>query len=287
MIKDIELSNGIKMPQEGFGVLQITDLQQCTRVVLDAIETGYRLFDTAAAYNNEAAVGEAIRLSGLKRDELFITTKIGMDSIGEEKNRVAFERQLKLLGLDYLDLYLVHMPWGDYYGAWRTLEALYKEGRIRAIGVCNFSPERLMDLKYNFDILPAINQIELHPLYQREDELEFMRDLGIQPQAWAPFAEGFGGMFSNPVLKVIAQKHGKTIGQVILRWNIQRGVAIIPKTVHKERMQENISIWDFELDEDDMKSIALLDLGHPQMLRTNDPSEVQRFYEFSKNPRIR
>lgn len=201
------------MPQEGFGVFQITDLAQCTQVVLDAIETGYRLFDMAAAYNNEAAVGEAIRQSGLKREEFFITTKIGMDSIGEEKARAGFERQLKLLGLDYLDLYLVHMPWGDYYGAWRTLEALYKEGRIRAIGVSNFSPERLMDLKYNFDIIPAVNQIELHPLYQ--------------------------------------------------------------------------SIWDFELDEDDMQAIALLDLGHPQMLRTNDPSEVQRVYEFSKNPRIR
>ena len=287
MIKDVLLNNGVKMPQEGFGVFQITDLAQCTQVVLDAIETGYRLFDTAAAYNNEAAVGEAIRQSGLKREEFFITTKIGMDSIGEEKARAGFERQLKLLGLDYLDLYLVHMPWGDYYGAWRTLEALYKEGRIRAIGVSNFSPERLMDLKYNFDIIPAVNQIELHPLYQREDELKFMRDMGIQPQAWAPFAEGFGGMFTNPVLKVIAQKHQRTVGQVILRWNIQRGVGIIPKTVRKERMQENISIWDFELDEDDMQAIALLDLGHPQMLRTNDPSEVQRVYEFSKNPRIR
>ena len=179
MIKDVLLNNGVKMPQEGFGVFQITDLAQCTQVVLDAIETGYRLFDTAAAYNNEAAVGEAIRQSGLKREEFFITTKIGMDSIGEEKARAGFERQLKLLGLDYLDLYLVHMPWGDYYGAWRTLEALYKEGRIRAIGVSNFSPERLMDLKYNFDIIPAVNQIELHPLYQREDELKFMRDMGI------------------------------------------------------------------------------------------------------------
>ena len=275
------------MPQEGFGVFQITDLTQCRDAVIEALETGYRLFDTAAAYNNEAAVGEAIRLSGVKRENLFITTKIGMDSIGEQKTKDAFERQMKLLGPDYLDLYLVHMPWGDYYGAWRTLEALYKEGRIRAIGVSNFSPERLMDLKYNFDIIPAVNQIEFHPLYQREDELKFMRDLGIQPQAWAPFAEGFGGMFTNPVLNVIAQKHGKTVGQVILRWNIQRGVAIIPKTVRKERMKENISIWDFELDSDDMKAIATLDLGHPQMLRTNDPSEVQRVYEFSKNPRIR
>lgn len=287
MIQDIELNNGLKMPQEGFGVFQITDLAQCTQVVLDAIDTGYRLFDTASAYNNESAVGEAIRQYGLKREELFITTKVYMPDMGEQKTRTAFLRQLDLLGLDYLDLYLVHMPWGDYYGAWRAMEALCKEGRIRAIGVCNFSPERLMDLKYNSDILPAINQIELHPLYQREDELKFMRDMGIQPQAWAPFAEGFGDMFNNPVLKVIAQKHKKTIGQVILRWNIQRGVAIIPKTVHKERMQENISIWDFELDEDDIKSIALLDLGHPQMLRTNDPSEVQRVYEFSKNPRIR
>ena len=286
-MKYLELNNGVKMPQEGFGVFQITDLTQCRDAVIEALETGYRLFDTAAAYNNEAAVGEAIRLSGVKRENLFITTKIGMDSIGEQKTKDAFERQMKLLGLDYLDLYLVHMPWGDYYGAWRTLEALYKEGRIRAIGVSNFSPERLMDLKYNFDIIPAVNQIEFHPLYQREDELKFMRDLGIQPQAWAPFAEGFRGMFTNPVLNVIAQKHGKTVGQVILRWNIQRGVAIIPKTVRKERMKENISIWDFELDSDDMKAIATLDLGHPQMLRTNDPSEVQRVYEFSKNPRIR
>ena len=195
-MKYLELNNGVKMPQEGFGVFQITDLTQCRDAVIEALETGYRLFDTAAAYNNEAAVGEAIRLSGVKRENLFITTKIGMDSIGEQKTKDAFERQMKLLGLDYLDLYLVHMPWGDYYGAWRTLEALYKEGRIRAIGVSNFSPERLMDLKYNFDIIPAVNQIELHPLYQREDELKFMRDLGIQPQAWAPFAEGFGGTYS-------------------------------------------------------------------------------------------
>ena len=176
---------------------------------------------------------------------------------------------------------------GDYYGAWRAMQTLYQEGRIRAIDVCNFKPDRLADLKYNFEVLPAVNQIELHPLYQREQELSFMRSLGIQPQAWAPFAEGFGGMFENPVLKVIARKHGKTVGQVILRWNIERGVAIIPKTVHKSRMVENLSIWDFALDEDDKKAIALLDLGKPQMLRVEDPSEVERVYDFLKNPRVR
>ncbi|GBO94616.1 2,5-diketo-D-gluconic acid reductase [Mesosutterella multiformis] len=278
------LNNGVEMPLEGFGVFQITDAAVCERAVLDALDVGYRLIDTASSYQNEEAVGRAIKKSGIPRSDLFITTKAYMQEMGYERTKAAFQSSLDKLGLDYLDLYLIHMPFGDYYGSWRAMEELYKEGRIRAIGVCNFMSDRIIDFGFNVDVMPAIDQIELHPFYQREPELAVLKEYGIKPTAWAPFAEGLNGMFTNPVMKVIASEHGKTVGQVILRWNIERGVSIIPKSVHRSRMEENFDIWDFSLTPDDMKAIATLDLGRPQMLDTRSPAEVRRVYDYLNNP---
>ena len=275
------LNNGVEMPLEGFGVFQITDAAVCERAVLDALDVGYRLIDTASSYQNEEAVGRAIKKSGIPRSDLFITTKAYMQEMGYERTKAAFQSSLDKLGLDYLDLYLIHMPFGDYYGSWRAMEELYKEGRIRAIGVCNFMSDRIIDFGFNVDVMPAIDQIELHPFYQREPELAVLKEYGIKPTAWAPFAEGLNGMFTNPV---IASEHGKTVGQVILRWNIERGVSIIPKSVHRSRMEENFDIWDFSLTPDDMKAIATLDLGRPQMLDTRSPAEVRRVYDYLNNP---
>lgn len=286
-MKEVRLSNGVKMPQEGFGVFQVPE-SECREVVLNALRTGYRLIDTASSYKNEEAVGAAVRdaeAEGIvKRDGLFITTKAYIQEMGYENLKEAFWRSLDRLGLDYLDLYLVHMPLGDYYGAWRAMEELYREGRIRAIGVCNFDAARLMDLCYNVNIKPMINQIERHPHFQRIDDLAVMRRLGVQPQGWAPFAEGLKGMFTEPVLKEIAAKHGKTVAQVILRWNIQQDVVVIPKSVHKERMEENISVWDFTLDDDDMDRIAALDKNCPSMLDCSKPGEIDRLYDYLNNP---
>lgn len=224
-MQTIKLHNGIEMPMEGFGVFQVSDLSVCERAVSDAIATGYRLIDTASSYKNETAVGAAIRKSGVPREDFFVTSKAFINEMGYERTKAAFQRTLDNLGFDYLDLYLVHMPFGDYYGAWRAMEELYKEGRIRAIGVSNFQSDRIIDLCYTADIKPMVNQLELHPFYQREEELDILREYGIVPQAWAPFAEGMNGMFTNPVLKGIAKRHGKTVAQIILRWNVQRGVA--------------------------------------------------------------
>ena len=271
------------MPVTGYGVFQI-EPEICQRCVEDALETGYRLIDTASSYNNEKAVGQAIKNSGIKRDELFITTKAFIQEMGYENTKNAFNNSLKNLGLDYLDLYLVHMPFGDYYGAYKAMEELYKKGKVRAIGVSNFLPDRIMDLCNNFETIPVVNQIELHPYYQRDAELEILKEYNIQPQAWAPFAEGMNGMFTNPKLTEIAKNHNKTVAQIILRWNIQRGVAVIPKSTHKNRMEENINIFDFELTQNDMKQISTLDLGKPQMLDTRVPSEVKRLYNYLKNP---
>ncbi len=279
----VSLSNGVKMPMEGFGVFQIPE-ETCEQVVKDAIATGYRLIDTASSYQNEKAVGRAIRNCGIPREELFVTTKAYIQQMGYEKTKEAFAQSLDHLGLTYLDLYLIHMPFGDYYGSWRALEELYQEGKIRAIGVCNFLPDRLLDLCYNAKILPQINQIERHPHYQRPEELSLMKELQVQPQAWAPFAEGLKGMFTEPVLQKIAQKHGKTPAQVILRWNVQQGVIVIPKSVHKERMKENLNIWDFALDGEDLEQIAALDKGCPSMLDTRKISEVKRVYDYLNNP---
>lgn len=286
-IKDMVLSNGVKMPQEGFGVFQVPQ-EECREVVLSAIRAGYRLIDTASSYKNEEAVGAAVREaaeSGLvKREDLFITTKAYIQEMGYENLKEAFARSLEKLGLEYLDLYLIHMPLGDYYGAWRAMEELYLEGKIRAIGVCNFDGARLMDLCYNAKVKPMVDQIERHPHYQRGEDLAVMRKLGVQPEGWAPFAEGLKGMFTEPALLEIAARHGKTPAQVILRWNIQQGVVIIPKSVHPARMEENIAVWDFALDEEDMKKIAALDKNCPSMLDCSKPSEIDRLYDYLNNP---
>lgn len=282
-MKNVLLSNGVQMPMEGFGVFQIPE-ESCEQVVKDAISAGYRLIDTASSYQNERAVGRAIRSSGVPREELFITTKAYIQQMGYENTKAAFDRSLEDLGLDYLDLYLIHMPFGDYYGSWRALEELYQVGKVRAIGVCNFMPDRLLDLCYNAKILPQINQVERHPHYQRPEELALMRELKVQPEAWAPFAEGLHGMFDEPVLREIARQHGKTPAQVILRWNVQQGVVVIPKSIHKERMEENLAIWDFALSEEEMAAITALDTGHPSMLDTRKVSEVKRVYDYLNNP---
>lgn len=284
MVQKVKLNNGVEMPMEGFGVFQVSDLSVCEQAVADALETGYRLIDTASSYQNEEAVGRAIARAGVPREELFITTKAYIQQMGYENTKRAFEESLEKLGLEYLDLYLIHMPYGDYYGSWRAMEELYKEGKVRAVGVSNFLPDRLIDLCYNTEVIPAVNQIERHPHYQREEHLAVMREFGVQPQAWAPFAEGMKGMFTEPVLAEIAKKHGKTPAQVILRWNIQSGVIVIPKSVHRERMAENLSIWDFELDVGDMERIKSLDKGCPSMLDTLKPSEVKRVYDYLRNP---
>ena len=283
MTETVKLSNGVSVPMEGFGVFQIP-VADCERVVRDAIDAGYRLIDTASSYQNEEAVGRAVRNCGVPREELFITTKAYIQEMGYENTMQAFERSLEKLGLDYLDLYLIHMPFGDYYGSWRAMEELYRQGKVRAIGVCNFLPDRLLDLCYNADIKPQINQIERHPHYQRAEDLQIMDELGIQPEAWAPFAEGLKGMFDEPVLADIAAKYGKTPAQVILRWNVQQGVIVIPKTVHRERMEENLDIWDFELDAGDMEQIAGLDKNCPSMLDTRKISEIRRVYDYLNNP---
>lgn len=287
MMNYTTLANGVEMPMEGFGVFQVPE-EACKDVVLNAIRTGYRLIDTASSYKNEEAVGQAIKeavAAGLvKREELFITTKAYIHEMGYDNLKEAFARSLDKLGLDYLDLYLIHMPLGDYYGAWRAMEELYAEGKIRAIGVCNFDSARLMDLCYNVKVRPMINQIERHPHFQRHDELAMMQKLGVQPEGWAPFAEGLKGMFTEPALQEIAQKHGKSVAQVILRWEIQQGVVVIPKSVHLNRMEENFDIWNFSLDEEDVAKIAALDKACPSMLDCSKPSEVDRVYDYLNNP---
>lgn len=262
----VTLNDGIQMPLMGYGVFQITDALQCEQCVKDALEVGYRLIDTAAAYQNEEAVGAAIHSSGISREDLFITTKLWIQDAGYESTLKAFDASLQKLGLDYLDLYLIHQPFGDYYGAWRAMEKLQKDGLIRAIGVCNFSPDRLIDLCMNSETTPAVNQIEIHPFYQQNDALQIMDEFGVNPQAWGPLSEGQKNIFNNKLLKSIAAKHERTVAQVILRWHIQRGVIIIPKTVHKERMVENMNIWDFELTEPEMQSIATMDIGHSEII---------------------
>lgn len=262
----VTLSNGVKMPLEGFGVFQVPEADVCEQSVKNALASGYRLIDTAAAYFNEEAVGAAIKKSGIPREELFITTKLWIQDAGHENAKTAFQTSLDKLGLDYLDLYLIHQPMNDYYGSWRAMEELYEAEKIRAIGVCNFYPERLADLCVNARIKPMVNQVELHPFFQQADALENMKEFGVVPEAWGPLAEGKHGIFNNEVLSSIAAQYGKTVAQVVLRWNIQRGVVIIPKSVHKERIEENLDIWNFTLSDEEMTAIAALDMGHSEII---------------------
>ena len=274
----ITLNNGIKMPMEGFGVFQVRDSKECEQAVLDAISVGYRLIDTAAAYGNEEAVGTALKKSGACRDDLFITTKLWVSNSSYEGAKKAFESSLQKLGLEYLDLYLLHQPMGDYYGAWRALEELYKEGRIRAIGVCNFYPHVLADFCETVEILPMVNQVELHPFFQQPEALTLMKEYEVQPEAWGPFAEGKHGIFTHPVLCEIGAKYGKSAAQVALRWNVQRGVVVIPKSTHRERMMQNFDIWNFSLTDEEMAAIAPLDIGHSEIANHFDPNFVKTLH---------
>jgi 2,5-diketo-D-gluconate reductase A len=274
-IPSVTLNNGVAMPLLGFGVFQVTDLNECERSVLDAIETGYRLLDTAASYGNEEAVGNAIRKSGVARDELFVTTKLWVQDAGYESAKQAFQRSLDKLQLEYLDLYLIHQPYGDVYGAWRAMQELYQAGRIKAIGVSNFQPDRVMDFIVHNDIAPAVNQIETHPFHQQIETQKFLQENNVQIESWGPFAEGKNNIFHNDVLLPIAERHGKSVAQVILRWLTQRGVVAIPKSVRKERMAENINVFDFELSAEDMNAIATLDSKQSAFFDHRDPAMVK------------
>ena len=275
-MKEIALSNGMRIPTLGYGVFGITDPEQCERAVIDAVEAGYRLIDTAPGYENEEAVGRAVRHCGLPRGEVLVSTKLEASQMGSyDKAMRAFDRSLETMGLDYMDIYLFHWPMGDVYGAWRALEENYKAGRIKAIGVCNFWPYRLADFLLDQQTVPFINQIELHPFYQRKAEIAWNRSRNIQVQAWSPFAEGKNDIFNNPVLKAIGRKHGKSVAQVILRWLLQQGLCVLSKTVSKERMRENRQVFDFELTGEDMREIGTLDGGRTLILDQHDPDNVE------------
>ena len=274
-VPTVTLNNGVTLPILGFGVFQIADPQECERSVSDALSIGYRLIDTAAAYRNEEAVGNAIKRSGVPREELFITTKLWIKDAGDDRTRQAFERSMKRLQLETLDLCLIHQPYGDVYGAWRVMEALYKEGRIRAIGVSNFQPDRVMDFIVHHEIVPAVNQIETHPFHQQIEAHKFLAENGVQIESWGPFAEGKNDIFHNELLRGIGEKHGKSIAQVVLRWLTQRGVVAIPKSVRKERMAENFDIFDFELSADEMSAIATLDTATSSFFDHRDPAMVK------------
>ena len=274
-MQTVKLNNGVGMPVLGFGVFQVTDLAECERSVIDAIETGYRLIDTAESYKNEEAVGNAIRKSGIARADLFITTKLWIQSNGYNGTKKAFEASLKRLQIDYLDLYLIHQPYGDVYGEWRAMQELYKEGRVRAIGVSNFQPDRLIDLIIHNEIVPAVNQVETHPFHQQTEEQKFMIDNNVQIESWGPFAEGKNNIFHNELLNAIATRHHKSVAQVILRWLTQRGVIAIPKSVRKERMEENLNIFDFELNPAEMEAIKTLETGVSSFFDHRDPAMVK------------
>lgn len=274
-MEKVKLNNGVEMPVLGFGVYQV-DPNEVENVVLDALRTGYRLIDTAAVYENEAGVGRALQKSGIPRKELFITTKVWVQDFGYEKTKKAFERSLQKLQLDYLDLYLIHQPFGDTYGAWRAMEELYREGKIRAIGVSNFYPDRLLDLILHNEVVPAVNQVETHPFFQQVEAQKLMEEHKVQIESWGPFAEGKNDIFSNPVLRSIGKEHNKSIAQVVLRWMVQRRIIVIPKSVRKERMAENFNIFDFELTSGEMAAIRNLDMPQSSFFDHRDPEMVKR-----------
>ena len=275
-MQNVVLNNGVEMPILGFGVYQIADTEECERSVYEAIRAGYRLIDTAAVYQNEEAVGKAIEKSGVKREEIFVTTKLWIQDAGCESTKKAFERSLKRLQLDYLDLYLIHQPYGDIYGSWRAMEELYREGKIRALGVSNFQPDRLMDLMVHNEVVPAVNQIETHPFNQQIETQKFLQENNVQIESWGPFAEGKNNIFENELLLAIAEKYKKTVAQAILRWLTQRGVVVIPKSVRKERIVENFNIFDFELSPEDMNAIISLDTKVSSFFDHRDPKMVKR-----------
>jgi 2,5-diketo-D-gluconate reductase A len=274
-MQKVVLNNGVEMPILGFGVFQMNDAEECERSVLEALETGYRLIDTAASYENEEAVGKAIKRSGIPREEIFVTTKLWIADAGAEKTKAAFERSLNRLQLDYLDLYLIHQPYGDVYGAWRAMEKLYREGKIRAIGVSNFHPDRVMDFIVHNEVVPAVNQIETHPFHQQIETQKFLRENNIQIESWGPFAEGKNNIFQNETLLSIAGKYGKSVAQVILRWLTQREIIVIPKSVRKERIEENFNIFDFELSPEDLNAIVALDTKQSLFFDHRDPAMVK------------
>jgi 2,5-diketo-D-gluconate reductase A len=270
-IPHVTLNNGVQMPILGFGVYQIP-AEQTEQAVTDALAAGYRSIDTAAAYINEEAVGRAIKNSGIPRDELFVTTKLWVSDTGEDNTKRAFEKSLQRLGLDHLDLYLIHQPFGDYYGSWRAMQQLHRKGVVKAIGVSNFYPDRLVDLIDHNEVIPAVNQIETHPFFQRTTDQKLMRERGVQIESWGPFAEGRNNLFSDPTLSEIGAAHGKSVAQVVLRWLTQRGVVVIPKSVRADRIAENIDVFDFQLTDDEMTRIATMDTGGSLFLDHRDPA---------------
>ncbi len=282
-MQKVILNNGVEMPILGFGVFQITDETECEKVVLEAIETGYRLIDTAASYQNEKAVGNAIKKCGVPRNELFITTKLWVEDMGYEKTKIAFQKSLDKLQLEYLDLYLIHQPYGDVFGSWKAMQELYHEGKIKAIGVANFPSDRLMDLIINSGFSPAINQIETHPFHQQIESHQFLIENKVQTQSWGPFAEGKNDIFNNEILKTIAEKHNKSVAQVILRWLTQRNIIAIPKSVHKERMAENFDIFNFQLSEAEMQTVQTLDNKTSLFFDHRDPNMVKWISEHKLN----
>ncbi|BDZ31957.1 aldo/keto reductase [Lactiplantibacillus sp. WILCCON 0030] len=277
-IPTIKLNNGVEMPQLGFGVFQVPDLAECETAVTAALSAGYRLIDTATAYQNEAAVGRAIQKSGLKREDLFITSKLWVSDFTYDRAKKGIDASLERLGLDYLDLYLLHQPYGDVMGAWRALEEAYQAGKIRAIGVSNFYADQLKNLELTMTVKPAVNQIEVNPWYQQPTEVAFNQREEVRVEAWAPFAEGKHGIFADPTIAKIAQAHGKSVGQVILRWLLQRGITVIPKSVHPARMAENIAVFDFKLTEAEMQTMTSLDRKESQFFDHRDPVTIEQIF---------